>query len=57
LRPISLSWTNVRVQAAKTLVAAGAEVIRQAVERLQADIQTAEEQTEARRLAEAVPRS
>ena len=28
LRPINLSWTNVRVQAAKTLITAGAEVIR-----------------------------
>lgn len=51
LRPINLPWTNVRVQAAKTLVTAGAEVLQGAICRLEADIQAAREQEEARRLA------
>lgn len=51
LRPINLSWTNVRVQAAKTVVTAGAEVIQAAILRLEADIQVAREQEEARRVA------
>jgi hypothetical protein len=51
LRPINLSWTNVRVQAAKTLITAGADVIDTAICRLEADIQAAREQDEARQLA------
>jgi hypothetical protein len=51
LRPINLSWTNVRVQAAKTVVTAGAEVMHGTIRRLEADIQAAREQEEARRLA------
>lgn len=54
LRPITLAWTNARIQAAKTLVVAGAQVIQQAIDRLQRDIQAAREQEEARRLAEAM---
>jgi hypothetical protein len=55
LRPINLAWTNVRVQAAKNLVIGGAEVIQTAIIRLQADIQTAQEQEEARRLSQQQP--
>ncbi len=51
LRPIKYSWTNAHVQAAKTLVTAGAEVIRAAIDKLELDIQTSLEQEEARRLA------
>ena len=51
LRPINLSWTNVRVQAAKTLVTAGAEVFLIAIRKLESDIHAASEQEEARRLA------
>lgn len=51
LRPISLPWTNMRIQAAKTLVTAGAEVIQAAIRRLEADIQAGHEQEEVRRLA------
>jgi hypothetical protein len=51
LRPINLSWTNVRVQAAKTLITAGAEVIQAAICRLEADLQATREQEETRRLA------
>ncbi len=51
LRPISLSWTNVRIQAAKNVVTAGAEVIQEAMDRLESDIRVAEEQEEARRIA------
>lgn len=51
LRPISYAWTNSHVQAAKTLVTASAEIFRAVVARLQADIQAAEEQELARKLA------
>lgn len=51
LRPISLSWTNLRVQGAKTLVAAAADLIHDGMSRLESDIQAAREQEEARRLA------
>lgn len=51
LRPISLPWTNLRVQAAKTLVAAAADLIQEGMTRLESDIQAAREQEEARRLA------
>ena len=55
LRPINLPWTNVRVQAAKTLVTAGSEAIQAALRRLDADLQAAREQEEARRLARQAP--
>lgn len=55
LRPINLPWTNVRVQAAKTLITAGSESIQAALHRLEADIQAAREQEEARRLARQAP--
>lgn len=51
LRPISLSWTNLRVQAAKTLVTAAADLIQDGMTRLESDIQAQREQEEARRLA------
>lgn len=51
LRPITLAWTNQRVQTAKTLVTASAELFRQVIKRLEDDIRVAEEQAEARRLA------
>jgi len=51
LRPINLPWTNMRVQAAKTVVTGGAEVVQAAIRRLDADIHAAHEQEEARRLA------
>jgi len=51
LRPITFAWTNVRVQAARTLVSAAAEVIEEAVKRLESDIKVAREQFEARKLA------
>lgn len=51
LRPITYAWTNAHVQQAKTLVSAAHEVIGRAIERLEADVQAAQEQKEARRLA------
>jgi hypothetical protein len=48
LRPISYAWTNLRVQSAKTLVAAAAEMIAQTIKRLEKEILTAEEQKNAR---------
>jgi RiboL-PSP-HEPN len=51
LRPISLAWTNLRVQAARTLVTASAELIGSALERLETQIRADEEQAEARRAA------
>lgn len=51
LRPINLSWTNARVQAARTLVTSGAEVIKAAISHLEAEIRASREQEEARRLA------
>lgn len=44
LRPITFAWTNQRVQTAKTLVAASANLIRKTTDRLKADIKAAEEQ-------------
>jgi len=52
LRPIKLPWVNVRVQACNTLVTASNEIIKEAIQRLESDIQAAEEQAEARRLAD-----
>jgi hypothetical protein len=50
LRPISLSWTNNRVQSAKTLVTASAGLIDQAIRKLEEDIRIAKEQEESRKL-------
>jgi hypothetical protein len=50
VRPITLAWTNIRVQAAKTLVAAAAEILEDAVHRLEAEVAAQREQAEARRL-------
>ncbi len=52
LRPIQLPWVNVRVQACNTLVTASNEIIKEAIQKLESDIQVAEEQAEARKLAE-----
>jgi len=46
LRPITLAWTNQRVQTAKTLVAAAAELMAETINHLKADIKAAEEQNE-----------
>jgi hypothetical protein len=51
LRPISFAWANVRIQAARTLVSAAAEVIGEAVKRLESDIKVAREQVQVRELA------
>lgn len=48
LRPITIAWTNHRIQAAKTLVTAGADLIKEAMDRLKSDIEAAEEQKRAR---------
>ena len=48
LRPITIAWTNLRIQAAKTLVTAGADLIKDAMDRLKSDIEAAEEQKRAR---------
>ncbi|MBA2882813.1 outer membrane murein-binding lipoprotein Lpp [Desulfosalsimonas propionicica] len=48
LRPISLAWTNQRVQTAKTLVSASAQLIEQRMNKLKSDIQAAEEQQESK---------
>lgn len=48
LRPITIAWTNLRIQAAKTLVTACAELIKEAMNRLKSDIEAAEEQKRAR---------
>ena len=48
LRPITVAWTNLRIQAAKALVTAGAELIKEAMNRLKSDIEAAEEQKRAR---------
>jgi hypothetical protein len=56
LRPISFAWTNLRVQSARTLVTASAELVGGAIRRLESDIQAAREQEEARKLMQATPR-
>jgi len=50
LRKITFAWTNHRVQAAKTLVTASAELIEQTMRRLESEIEVAKEQEEARKL-------
>jgi len=54
LRTIRLSWTNHRVQAAKTLVTASAELIEETIKHLEADIELAEEQEKARKLVKQI---
>ncbi len=56
LRPITFAWANARAQAARTLVSASAEVIGEAVKRLESDIKVAREQVEAQKLAEGAAR-
>jgi predicted DNA-binding ribbon-helix-helix protein len=53
LRPIGFPWTNVRVQAARTLVSSANELVGQAMEQLNLQIQAAREQELARRAAKA----
>ena len=50
LRMITFAWTNHRVQTAKTLVTASAELIEEAIQRLESEIEVAKEQEEARKL-------
>ena len=50
LRTITFAWTNHRVQTAKTLVTASAELIEEAIQRLESEIEVAKEQEEARKL-------
>jgi len=54
LRPISYSWTHHRVQSAKTFVTASAELITKTIMRLEKEIQTAEEQEQARQLLQQI---
>jgi hypothetical protein len=51
LRPITFAWTNLRVQAARTLVSATAEIVEETMTRLQGEIQAMREQEAAQRLA------
>ena len=50
LRVIKLAWTNHRVQAAKTLVTASAELIERTIKGLEEEIELAKEQERARKL-------
>jgi len=50
LRTITFAWTNHRVQTAKTLVTASAELIEDTIQRLESEIEVAKEQEEARKL-------
>lgn len=50
LRPITLAWTNHRIQNAKTIVTASAELIEKTINGLEADIQANKEQEEAQKL-------
>jgi hypothetical protein len=52
LRPITLAWTNLRIQTAKTLVTASNDLIGKTISRLEEDIQVAKEQEEARKLVQ-----
>jgi len=52
LRPIDYSWTNRHVRDAETIVHASARIFQAAVGSLEAEIQTAQEQELARKLAE-----
>lgn len=51
LRPISHAWTNQRIQTAKTIVSASAELFDRAIRKLEDDIRISKEQEEARKLA------
>jgi len=50
LREIKFAWTNHRVQAAKTLVTASAELIEGTIKRLEEEIELAKEQEQAQKL-------
>ncbi len=50
LRPISLPWTNIRVQAAKTLVTASASIIERTMDGLEKEIEAAKEQEAAKKV-------
>jgi hypothetical protein len=54
LRPITLAWTNLRIQSAKTLVTASAEIIVRTIKRLEEEIQLAKEQDEGKRLVKQI---
>lgn len=51
LRPITFAWTNIRIQAARSLVDATAALAGEAMVRLERDIAAAQEQEAARQLA------
>jgi HEPN superfamily RiboL-PSP-like protein len=51
LRPITFAWVNARVQNARTVVTAGAEVISEAIKQLELVIESNEEQRLAQKLA------
>lgn len=50
LRPITLAWSNHRIQTTKTIVTASAELIQMTIQRLEEDIQSAKEQEVAQKL-------
>lgn len=50
LRPITFAWTNHRIQTAKTVVSASAELIERTIQSLESDIQSAREQESAQKL-------
>jgi len=50
MRPIKRAWANLRIQAAKTLVTASADLFQESVQRLESEIQRAQEQEEARKV-------
>jgi hypothetical protein len=54
LRAIKFAWTNHRVQAAKTLVTASAELIEETIKHLEADIELAKEQEKARKFVKQI---
>jgi len=50
LRSINYAWANLRVQSAKTIVTASADLISRTIRRLEAEIETAKQPEEARKL-------
>jgi hypothetical protein len=50
MRPIKRAWANLRIQTAKTLVTASADIFQESVRRLESEIQRAQEQEEARKV-------
>lgn len=50
LRPITFAWTNHRIQTAKTVVSASADLIERTMQNLESDIQAAREQEAAQKL-------